>query len=68
MATIYNIKCPVCGEEFQTMKGILMSECDKPVPKDREEDAPFSCPKCGKVFRVTDNDFQKDVTSIMMAD
>ena len=68
MATIYEIKCPKCGEQFQVMKGILMSECNKPIPHDRKEDTPFNCPKCGKKFCVYDDDFQSYVESVIMAD
>jgi len=68
MATIYEMKCPQCGHRFEAVKGIFVSECGKPVPREREEEVPFRCPKCGKEFRVTDDDFQANVESVMMAD
>lgn len=68
MATIYGMLCPDCGHEFEVMKGILVSECGKKMPKDREEDEPFVCPKCGKRFCTHDDNFYSNVQYTIMAD
>lgn len=69
MAKVYNIKCPVCGQEFEVMKGILVSECNlDPIPDDRKDETPFDCPFCGHTMSIEDEDFNSHVVSIMMAD
>jgi len=68
MAKIYQMHCPQCGERFEKIKGIFVSECGKPMPPERAEEAPFRCPKCGRVFCTEDEDFNKYVESFMLAD
>lgn len=68
MAQIYTVKCPKCDKEFEAMKGILMSECDKPIPEDRKEETPAVCPFCGKKIDLQDEAAGKYIVSVMMAD
>ena len=67
MAKVYIIECPVCGQEFEATKGILVSESGlDPIPEDRMEETPFCCPICGHTMSIGDEDFMDNVVSIMM--
>ena len=69
MASIYTIRCPKCGKEYEVMKGILMSECDlDPMPKEREFETPVKCPKCGFEFSLQDENYKDSVMLSMLAD
>lgn len=69
MAKIYTIKCPVCGQEFEVTKGILVNELNlNPIPKDRQEETPFDCPFCGHTMSIEDENFNTHIVSMMMAD
>ena len=53
MAKVYTINCPKCGCQFEVMKGILVSESDlDPIPEERQEETPFTCPICGQKMFV----------------
>ena len=65
MATIYSAICPSCGHQFTQMKGILVSECGKEVPADRMDETLFSCPECGKEFRVDKKSTRVDMIALM---
>ena len=68
MAQIYTIRCPKCGREFEAMKGILMSECDKPIPEDRKEETPVVCPICGLELTIDEAREKGYIQSVIMAD
>ena len=69
MAKIYSIVCPKCGHRVEIMKGILVSESGMdPIPEERLEETPFKCPVCGLEMSVEDEDFNKHVAAVMMAD
>jgi transcription elongation factor Elf1 len=69
MAKVYTVLCPVCGQEFEVTKGILVSESNlDPIPRERLDETPFDCPFCGHTMRVDDEDFNSHVVSVMMAD
>ena len=69
MAKIYSIVCPKCGHRFEVMKGILVSESGlDPIPEERLEETLFKCPVCGLEMSVEDEDFNKHVAAVMMAD
>lgn len=68
MATIYRIRCPKCGHEFEEMKGPLMSDMGRKLPASRDEKKPFRCPACGRRFYTEDRDFPSHVIELIMAD
>ena len=69
MAKIYTVVCPKCGHRFEVMKGILVRESGMdPIPVERLEETPFKCPVCGLEMSVEDEDFNKHVAAVMMAD
>ena len=68
MAQIYTIRCPKCGREFEAMKGILMSECDKPIPEERKEDTPVVCPICGLKMTIEEAEEKVCIQTEMMVD
>lgn len=68
MAQIYTIRCPQCGKEYEVMKGILMSECDKPIPEERKEETPVTCPHCGQILSLADEKAKAYIQTVMMAD
>ena len=69
MATLYTIICPKCGCEFEVMKGILMSEAHlDPIPEERLEETPFTCPVCGLEMSTRDENFHDHVAEVAMID
>ena len=69
MAKVYTINCPKCGCQFEVMKGILVSESDlDPIPEERQEETPFTCPICGLEISTQDPDFNDHVEIVMMVD
>ena len=68
MAQIYTFRCPKCGREFEAMKGILMSECNKPIPEDRKEETPVVCPICGLEMTIDEAQEKGYIQSVIMAD
>lgn len=69
MAHIYTIRCPKCGKEYEVMKGILMSECGiNPIPKERLEETPVTCPKCGFSFSLKDEMYKDNIGLTMLVD
>jgi len=68
MAHIYTIRCPKCGKEYEAMKGILMSECDNPVPDERREETPVACPHCGQKLSLKDEKSKAYIQTVMMVD
>lgn len=69
MAKVYTVNCPKCGLQFEVMKGILVSESNlDPIPEERLEETPFTCPVCGLVMSTQDPDFNDHVEMVMMVD
>lgn len=68
MAQIYTIKCPKCGRTFEAIKGVLVSEMDRPIPENRKEDAPAVCPVCKLEIDLQDPANEKYIVSVIMAD
>lgn len=69
MAKVYTINCPICGHQFEVMKGILVSESNlDPIPEDRLEETPFTCPVCGLEMSTQDPDFNDHVEMVIMVD
>ena len=69
MAKIYTINCPKCGHQFEVMKGITVKESDlDPIPEERMEETPFTCPICGLVMSTQDKDFNDHVEMVLMVD
>lgn len=51
------------------MKGILMSECGlNPIPKERLEETPVTCPKCGFSFSLKDEMYKDNIGLTMLVD
>lgn len=68
MAQIYTVKCPKCGKTFEVTKGILISECDKPVPEERKENTPATCPFCKAKTDLQDESNCQHILSVMFID
>ena len=69
MAQIYTICCPKCSKEYESMKGILMSEAQlDPIPEERSEDTPAVCPYCGFPLNLEEDASQKHILQVMFAD
>lgn len=69
MAHIYTIRCPKCGNNYEVMKGILISESERdPMSKEREFETPVKCPKCGFEFSLQDENYKDSFILSMLAD
>ena len=69
MAKVYTVNCPKCGHQFEVMKDILVSESNlDPIPEERLEETPFTCPICGLEMSTQDPDFNDHVEMVMMVD
>jgi rubredoxin len=43
------VKCPVCGDEFETDEQLAAHDHEMPVPWE-SSGAGFECPECGAMF------------------
>ena len=50
------------------MKGILMSECDKPIREDRKEETPVVCRICDLEMTIDEAREEGYIQSVIMAD